>query len=88
VGPELAEKIASECAASLYACQTHFPKLAIKQIVYTGDRNVSLLSMTFDSVLGCPAEECDWEQVERLGWRPDGGNTSMAVFPALAGVVN
>jgi hypothetical protein len=75
-----------ECAASLYACQEHHPKLAVKQVVYASDHPVSALDTAISRELDVSTEQCDWEQVEALGWMHRGGSTSLAAFPVLAGV--
>lgn len=86
-GGEFADRIVKECAASLYMCHEHHPKLAVKHVVYASDHPISALDATFSRELDVSTEQCDWEQVEELGWRYDGGSMSLAAFPVLAGVV-
>ncbi len=86
-GVEVVDKIVAECVASLYACQEHHPHLAVKQVVCTSDHPISALDAAFGRELGVSTEQCDWEHVEQLGWMHDGGSTSLAAFPVLAGVI-
>jgi len=86
-GAEFAGRIVKECAASLDVCRDHYPKLAVKHVVYASDHPVSALNMAFSHELGVSAEQCDWEQVDHLGWRHEGGSSSLAAFPVLAGVI-
>jgi type IV pilus assembly protein PilM len=86
-GVECADRIVKECAASLYACQEYHPKLAVKHVVYASDHSISALDTAFRHELDVSTEQCDWEHVEQLGWMPNGGSTSLAAFPVLAGVI-
>jgi type IV pilus assembly protein PilM len=86
-GVEFADRIVKECVASLYACQAHHPKFSVKQIVYASDHPISALDTAFSHELAVSTEQCDWEQVEQLGWMHDGGSMSLAAFPVLAGVI-
>jgi hypothetical protein len=83
---EFADRIVKECVASLYACQEHHPNLAVKQVVYASDHPISALDVAISRELDVSTEQCDWEQVEELGWIHQGGSTSLAAFPVLAGV--
>ena len=86
-GAVFADRIVKECMVSLYACQEHHPKLAVKQVVCASDHPIPALDTAFDRELGVSTEHCDWEHVEQLGWRHDGGSTSLVAFPVLAGVI-
>ena len=86
-GVEFADRIVRECAASLYACQEHHPKLAVKHVVYASDHSISALDKALSQALDASTEQCDWEHVEHLGWMHNGGSTSLAAFPVLAGVI-
>jgi hypothetical protein len=37
--------------------------------------------------LGLTTKRLDWEAVERVGWTHDGGSTSWATLPVVAGVM-
>lgn len=86
-GTGYADRIVKDCAASLYVCREHHPQLAVKQVVYVSDQPIPDLDAAFSRELDVSTEACDWEQVEHLGWRHEGGSTSPAAFPVLAGVI-
>jgi hypothetical protein len=82
-----AGKIAGECAASLRACREHYPGLNVSEIVLVSDSPFPNLEQMLNSELGLSTERLDWEAVERLGWTHDGGSTSWATLPVVAGVM-
>jgi hypothetical protein len=82
-----AGKIAGECAASLRACREHHPGLNVTEIVLVSDSPFPNLEQMLNSELGLSTERLDWETVERLGWTHDGGSTSWATLPVVAGVM-
>ena len=86
-GGELVDNIVEECAASLRACSEHHPGLNVTEIVLAGDRPFPTLEQALNSELGLSTERLDWEAVERLGWTHDGGSTSWATLPVVAGVM-
>jgi hypothetical protein len=86
-GGDLIGNIVEECAASLRACREHHPGLNVAEIVLASDSSVPRLEQTLNSELGLSTERLDWEAVERLGWTHDGGSTSWATLPVVAGVM-
>jgi hypothetical protein len=84
---DLAGKIVGECAASLRACREHHPGLNVAEIVLVSDSPFPNLEQMVNSELGLSTERLDWEDVERLGWTHDGGSTSWATLPVVAGVM-
>ena len=86
-GEELVDNIVEECAASLRACRERHPGLNVTEIVLAGDSRFPTLEQALNSELGLSTERLDWEAVERLGWTHDGGNTSWATLPVVAGVM-
>jgi len=86
-GGELVDNIVEECAASLRACRERHPGLNVTEIVLAGDRPFPTLEQALNSELGLSTERLDWEAVERLGWTHDGGSTSWATLPVVAGVM-
>ena len=86
-GGDLFDNIVEECAASLRACREHHPGLNVTEIVLASDRPFPMLEEALNSELGLPTERLDWEAVERLGWTHDGGSTSWATLPVVAGVI-
>ncbi len=87
LGGDLADNIVEECAASLHACREHHPGLNVTEIVLAGDRPFPTLEQALNKELGLSTERLDWKAVERLGWTHDGGSTSWATLPVVAGVM-
>jgi len=81
------DNIVEECAASIRACREHHPGLKVTEIVLAGDSPLPTVEQALSRELGLSIERVDWETVERLGWAPDGGNTSWATLPVVAGVM-
>jgi len=86
-GGELVDNIVEECAASLRACRERHPGLNVTEIVLAGDSPFPTLELALNGELGLSTERLDWEAVERLGWTHDGGSTSWATLPVVAGVM-
>lgn len=81
------EKIVAGCAASLAACREHHPALNAKDLVLVTDGPIAGLEQALGSELGLGTEVLDWEHVEHLGWEHEGGSTSIAALPVIAGVM-
>ena len=84
---DLVGNIVEECAASLRACREHYPGLNVTEIVLAGDSSFPTLEQALNRELGLSTERLDWEAVERVGWTHDGGSTSWATLPVVAGVM-
>ncbi len=84
---DLVDCIVEECAASLRACREHHPGLNATEIVLAGDSPLPNLEQALTKELGLSIQRLDWEAVESVGWKHDGGNTSWATLPAVAGVM-
>jgi hypothetical protein len=84
---ELVDNIVEECAASLRACREHHPGLNVTEIVLAGDSPFPMLEQALNRELGLSVERLDWEAVGRVGWRHNGGSTSWATLPVVAGVM-
>ena len=84
---DLVNIIAEECAVSLRACLEHYPGLNLTEIVLASDSSFPTLEPALKRELGLSTERLDWEAVERLGWTRDGGSTSWATLPVVAGVI-
>ena len=84
---DLVDNIVEECAVSLRACLEHHPGLNVTEIVLASDSPFSTLEQALNSELGLSTERLDWEAVKRLGWTHDGGSTSWATLPVVAGVM-
>ena len=87
LGGDLIDNIVEECAASLRACREHHPGLNVTEIVLAGDSPLPMLEQALNRELGLSTERLDWEAVERVGWAHDGGSTSWATLPVVAGVM-
>jgi len=86
-GGELVDNIVEECAASLRACRERHPGLNVTEIVLASDSPFPTLEQALNRELGLSTERLDWEAVERVGWTHDGGSTSWATLPVVAGVM-
>jgi len=84
---DLVNNIAEECAVSLRACLEHHPGLNVTEIVLASDSPFPMLEQALKRELGLSTERLDWEAVKRLGWTHDGGSTSWATLPVVAGVM-
>ena len=87
LGGDVADNIVEECAASLRACREHYPDLNVTEIVFVGDSPFPTIEQALNRELGLSTERLDWEAVEQMGWTHDGGNTSWATLPVVAGVM-
>ena len=84
---DLVDNIVEECAASLRACREHHPGLNVTEIILAGDSPFPTLEQALKKELGLSTERLNWDAVERVGWTHDGGSTSWAALPAVAGVM-
>ncbi len=84
---DLTGNIVEECAASLRACREYHPDLSVTEIVFAGDRPFPMIEQALNRELGLSTERLNWEAIERMGWTHDGGNTSWATLPVVAGVM-
>ena len=87
LGAELIDNIVEECAVSLRACREHHPGLNVTEIVLVGDSPSPALEQALNRELGLSIERLDWNAVERVGWTHNGGSTSWATLPVVAGVM-
>ena len=84
---DLVNNIVEECAASLCACREHYPGLNVTEIVLASDSPFPTLEQALNREFSLSTEMLDWETVKRVGWTHDGGSTSWATLPAVAGVM-
>ena len=87
LGRDLVDNIVEECAASLRVCREHYPGLNVTEIVFAGDSPFPTIEQALHRELGLSTERLDWDAVERAGWTHDGGSTSWATLPVVAGVI-
>ena len=84
---DLVDNIVEECAVSLRACLEHHPGLNVTEIALASDSPFPTLEQALNKELGLSTKRLDWEAVEGLGWTHDGGSTSWATLPVVAGVM-
>ena len=87
VSPEWIQKVVHETAVSLMACREQYPDLQVKSVVFASDRDVLDLEDTLGDELGVATEQLQWDHLVRLGWSHQGGSTSLAALPVVAGMV-
>jgi hypothetical protein len=86
-GHDMADNIVEECAASLRACRDHFPHLNVTDMVFAGDCSFPTIEQALNREFSLSTERLDWKSVEQAGWTHDGGSTSWATLPVVAGVM-
>ena len=84
---DLVDNIVEECAVSLRACLEHHPGLNVTEIALASDSPFPTLEQALNKELGLSTKRLDWGAVEGLGWTHDGGSTSWATLPVVAGVM-
>jgi hypothetical protein len=87
LGHDMADNIVEECAASLRACRDHFPNLNVTDMVFAGDCSFPTIEQALNREFSLSTERLDWKSVEQAGWTHDGGSTSWATLPVVAGVM-
>jgi hypothetical protein len=87
LGHDMADNIVEECAASLRACRGHFPNLNVTDMVFVGDCSFPTIEQALNREFSLSTERLDWKSVEQAGWTHDGGSTSWATLPVVAGVM-
>lgn len=84
---EWIEKIVRETGTSLLACQERFPNLQLEQLVLVTDGDMPGLEGALGNELGVATDQLQWDHVETLGWSHEGGSTSLATLPVVAGLM-
>lgn len=84
---DLNDNIVEECSASLRACRENHPGLNVTEIVFAGDCSFPTIEPALNREFGLSTERLGREAVERVGWTYDGGSTSWATLPVVAGVI-
>ncbi len=87
LGSGMTDNIVEECAASLRACRDHFPNLNVTDMVFAGDCSFPTIEQALNREFSLSTERLDWKSVEQAGWTHDGGSTSWATLPVVAGVM-
>lgn len=80
-------RILRETELSILACQEHVPDLRLAQVVLMTESDLPGLDDQLGQALGVATDQLLWEHVESVGWAHEGGNRSLAVLPAVAGLM-
>ncbi|HET7439491.1 MAG TPA: hypothetical protein VFJ56_08310 [Nitrospira sp.] len=84
---EWVEKIVREVGTSVLTCQEHFPNFQLAQLVLVTDGDMPGLEDALGNALGVATDQLHWGHVETLGWSHEGGTTSLATLPVVAGLM-
>jgi hypothetical protein len=80
-------RIVRETELSILACREHVPDLRLSQLVLMAETDVPGLEDQLGQELGVATDQLQWEHVESVGWGHDGGTTSLAALPVVAGLM-
>jgi len=81
------DAVIAECTASVYACQQHYPALAVTNVVMTGlEEHQRGLSDKLAKELGVTVKELGWDELCREAGKPAGVQSASAL-PAMAGIL-
>jgi hypothetical protein len=86
-GHETLARIVRETELSILACREHIPDLRLAQLVLMTEHDLPGLEDHLGQELGVATDQLHWEHVESVGWAHDGGSTSMAALPVVAGLM-
>ena len=80
-------RIIRETEVSILACQEHVPELQLARLVLMTDGDMPGLEDRLAHELAVSTDQLQWEHVETVGWAHDGGSTSLAALPVVAGLM-
>ena len=80
-------RIVREVELSILACQEHVPDLRLARLVLMAESDLPELESQLGHELGVSTDQLQWAHVEAVGWAHDGGNTSFAMLPVVAGLM-
>jgi len=80
-------RIVRETELSILACQEHVPDLHLTRLVLMAESDLPGLEDQLGHELGVSTDQLQWEHVEAVGWAHDGGSTSLAMLPVVAGLM-
>jgi hypothetical protein len=80
-------RIVRETELSILACQEHVPDLRLTRLVLMAESELPGLEDQLGHALGVSTDQIMWEHVEAAGWTHDGGSTSFALLPVVAGMM-
>ena len=80
-------RIIRETELSILACQEHVPDLHLVRLVLMTESDLPGLEDQLGHELGLSTDQLQWEHVEAAGWTHNGGSTSFAMLPVVAGLM-
>jgi len=80
-------RIVREIELSILACQEHVPDLHLDRLVLMAESDLPGLEDQLGHELGLSTDQLQWAHVEAVGWAHDGGSTSFALLPVVAGLM-
>ena len=80
-------RIVRETELSILACQEHVPDLHLARLVLMAESDLPGLEDQLGHALGVSTDRLQWEHVEAVGWAHNGGSTSSAMLPVVAGLM-
>ncbi|HET7909428.1 MAG TPA: hypothetical protein VFL19_01865 [Nitrospira sp.] len=80
-------RIVREIEHSIFACHEHIPNLDLARLVLMAETDLPVLEDQLGQELGVATDQLQWAHVEAVGWAHDGGSTSCAMLPVVAGLM-
>ncbi|HSF68992.1 MAG TPA: hypothetical protein VLA47_01330 [Nitrospira sp.] len=80
-------RIVRETELSILACREHVPDLRLARLVLMTEGDVPGLEDQLGHALGVSTDHLQWEHVQAAGWTHDGGSSSLAMLPVVAGLM-
>jgi hypothetical protein len=80
-------RIVREIELSILACQEHVPDLRLARLVLMSENDLPELEARLGHELGVSTDQLQWAHVEAVGWAHDGGSSSLAMLPVVAGLM-
>jgi hypothetical protein len=80
-------RIIREIELSILACQEHVPNLQLGRLVLMAESDLHGLENQVGHELGVSTDQLQWAHVEAVGWAHDGGSSSFAMLPVVAGLM-
>jgi hypothetical protein len=84
---EAIARIVRETEMSILACREHVPNLHIARLALMTETDLPGLEDQLGQALGVSTDQLQWDHVESVGWCQDGGSTSWATLPVVAGLM-
>jgi hypothetical protein len=84
---EQTARIVREIELSILACQEHVPDLRLARLVLMAESDFPELENQLGHELGVVTDQLQWAHVEAVGWAHDGGSSSLAMLPVVAGLM-